>query len=184
MLPKQLKDIQRHQRQPKQVELFLQSDNSLPTLDPCLVPTHITTGPNLSQALPAPQPPTSQTICQSICNKHPSEALLQSQASERDISEAAESGVEWANDTPMNAYTALETTTSTINPLPDPGNFWLPSSYAEAMMHLDIWLGLIEKELSIDTPVVCIDTDAYNFSDLPLINITEIMSISLVTVKS
>ena len=38
-------------------------DNSLPTLDPSLVPTHITTGPNPSQALPAPQPPTSQTIC-------------------------------------------------------------------------------------------------------------------------
>ena len=81
--------------------------------------------------------------------KHPSEALLQSQASERDISEAAESGVEWANDTLMNAYTALETTTSTINPLPDPGNFWLPSSHAEAMMHPDIWLGPIEKELSV-----------------------------------
>ena len=27
MLPKQLKDSQRHQRQPKQVELFLQSDD-------------------------------------------------------------------------------------------------------------------------------------------------------------
>ena len=77
------------------------------------------------------------------------EALLRSQASERDISEAAESGVEWANDAPMNAYMALETTTSMINPLPDSGNFWLPSLYAEAMTHLDIWLGPIEKELSV-----------------------------------
>ena len=49
----------------------------------------------------------------------------------------------------MNAYMALETTTSTINPLPDPGNSWLPSSYAEAMMCPDIWLGPIEKELSV-----------------------------------
>ena len=28
MLPKQLKDSQRHQRQPKQVELFLQSESN------------------------------------------------------------------------------------------------------------------------------------------------------------
>ena len=35
-----------------------------------------------------------------------------------------------------------------------------------------------------DMPVVCIDTGACNFSDLPLINITEIMSILLATVES
>ena len=35
-----------------------------------------------------------------------------------------------------------------------------------------------------DMPVVCIDMGACNFSNLPLINITEIMSISLVTVES
>ena len=37
---------------------------------------------------------------------------------------------------------------------------------------------------SSDTPVVCIDMDACNFSNLPLINITEIVSILLVTIES
>ena len=42
-----------------------------------------------------------------------------------------------------------------------------------------------EKQvLHVDTPVVCIDTDAQNFSNLSLINTTEIMSISLVTIES
>ena len=35
-----------------------------------------------------------------------------------------------------------------------------------------------------DTLVACIDTGACNFSDLPLMNITEIMSISLATIES
>ena len=42
--------------------------------------------------------------------------------------------------------TVLATTTTL---LPDPENFWLPNSYSEAMMHLDIWSGLIEKELKV-----------------------------------
>ena len=37
---------------------------------------------------------------------------------------------------------------------------------------------------AVDMPVACIDTGACNFSNLPLINITEIMSISLATVES
>ena len=39
-------------------------------------------------------------------------------------------------------------------------------------------------DCSSDMPVVCIDMDACNFSDLSLINTTEIMSISLVTIKN
>ena len=42
----------------------------------------------------------------------------------------------------------------------------------------------VEKSETSDMPVVCIDTGACNFSNLPLINITEIMSISLATVES
>ena len=33
--------------------------------------------------------------------------------------------------------------------LPDPENFWLPNSYAEAMTCPDIWTGPIEKELKV-----------------------------------
>ena len=35
-----------------------------------------------------------------------------------------------------------------------------------------------------DMPVVCIDTDAHNFSNLSLINTTEIMFIPLVTIEN
>ena len=51
----------------------------------------------------------------------------------------------------LSAYiesTALETTTNTTS-LPDPENFWLPNSYAEAMTRPDIWTGPIEKELKV-----------------------------------
>ena len=37
----------------------------------------------------------------------------------------------------------------TITTLPEPENFWLPSSYSEAMTHPDIWSGPIEKELKV-----------------------------------
>ena len=85
--------------------------------------------------------------------KHPSEALLRSQVSERDVEEAANSGKEWATDiltasilSTYIASTALETTT---NSLPDPNNVWLPNSYSEAMTQLEIWSGPIEKELKV-----------------------------------
>lgn len=74
------------------------------------------------------------------------------QASEREFEEAVVSGKEWAaNDGVLSTYiksTALKTT-SNFTPLPDPENFWLPNSYAEAMIRLDIWKGPIEKELSV-----------------------------------
>lgn len=54
-------------------------------------------------------------------------------------------GKEWAVD---DAPTALSTTTSTTL-LPDPENFSLPNSYAEAMTRPNIWSGLIEKELRV-----------------------------------
>ena len=82
--------------------------------------------------------------------------MLRSQASERDVEEAARSGKEWATDTPpagiLSAYvtsSALETTMVTVNLLPDPDNVWLPNSYSEAMTRLDIWSGPIEKELKV-----------------------------------
>ena len=78
--------------------------------------------------------------------------MLRSQASERDVEEAANSGKEWANDGAiLSAYiesTALEMTTN-MTSLPDPKNFWLPNSYAEAMTCTDIWTGPIEKELKV-----------------------------------
>ena len=79
---------------------------------------------------------------------------MRSQVSERDIEEAANSGKEWATDMPtgiLSAYitsTALEMITTT-NSLPDPGNFWLPNLYLEAMTQLDIWSGPIAKELKV-----------------------------------
>jgi hypothetical protein len=76
--------------------------------------------------------------------RHPSKALLRSQAYKRNVEDTANSGKEWAtNDTPigvLSAYIdsiALETTL-TLVPLPDPENFWLPNSYSKAMSRLDI----------------------------------------------
>jgi hypothetical protein len=81
--------------------------------------------------------------------------LLQSQASEREVGEAADEGKEWAtDDVPsgiQSAYiesTALATTIA-ANSLPDPENFWLPNSYSEAMTRSDIWSGPIDKELGV-----------------------------------
>ena len=82
--------------------------------------------------------------------------MLRSQASERDVEEAARSGKEWVTDTPpasiLSAYvtsSALEMTMVTVNSLPDPDNVWLPNSYLEAMTRPDIWSGPIEKELKV-----------------------------------
>jgi hypothetical protein len=79
---------------------------------------------------------------------------LRSQASERDVKEAASSGKKWAtNDASacsgiLGAYiesTAFTTTTILL----DPSNFWLPNSYSEAMTRPDMWSGPIEKELKV-----------------------------------
>ena len=129
------------------------TDNTTqPVPDSGLVPAHVTTESTPPQPVlpvPVPQP---QVIRRSTRVKNPSEALLRSQASERDVEEAANSGKEWANNSAiLSAYiesTALETTTNTTS-LPDPENFWLPNSYAEAMTRPDIWTGPIEKELKV-----------------------------------
>jgi hypothetical protein len=69
--------------------------------------------------------------------KHPSKALLRSQASERDINDAAGLERDWATANTLSGIlstyvnsTAFETITTQ---LPEPENFWLPNSYSEAM---------------------------------------------------
>jgi hypothetical protein len=135
--------------------VVLQPTDNAPIPDAGLVPAHITTEstpPQPVQSVPVPNP---QVTRRSARVKHPSEALLRSQASERDVEEAASLGKEWAtNDATtgiLSAYiesTALETTTNTTS-FPDPENFWLPNSYAEAMTCPDIWAEPIEKELRV-----------------------------------
>jgi hypothetical protein len=109
-------------------------NNAQPTPDvqSDLVPSHTTaTTPQLVQTF---QPiPVIQNPRRSTRIKYPSENLLRSQASERDVEEAASSGKEWAtNDASacsgiLSAYIESTAFTTTAN-LPDPSNFWLPNS--------------------------------------------------------
>jgi hypothetical protein len=128
-----------------------------PTPELGLIPAHTTTttGPPLPQSILLAPEPIPQNTRWSTHVRHPSEALLKSQASERNVEDTANSGKEWAtNDTPtgvLSAYIdsiALETTSTSV-PLPDPENFWLPNSYSEAMSRPNIWSGPIKKELSV-----------------------------------
>jgi hypothetical protein len=92
---------------------------------------------------------------------------LRSQALERNVKEAASSGKKWAtNNTSagsgiLSAYIESTAFTTTTN-LPDPSNFWLPNSYSEVMMHLDMWSGPIEKELKVMR-----DSNVWEEIDLP-----------------
>ena len=111
--------------------------------------------PTTPHPVPTSQPvPVTQNPQWSTHTKYPSENLLRSQASERDIEKAASSGKEWAtNNVPTSAGTLsayIESTAfATTTNLPDPSNYWLPNSYSEAMTRPDMWLGLIEKELKV-----------------------------------
>jgi hypothetical protein len=97
------------------------------TSGPGLVPAHATTThSNPVPVLLAPQP-VIQGIRKSTCIRHPLEALIRSQASERDIDEAAGLGNEWAtDDTAMSAYIrSMVFVTTAPTSLPDPGNYLL-----------------------------------------------------------
>ena len=101
--------------------------------------------PAITEANPhtATQP---QALCRSIRNIQPTNAILQSQASEADVACAQEAGKDWATDftapTGINSVQALHTTA-----LPDPDNHWLLNSYDEAMTQPDLWEEPIEKEM-------------------------------------
>jgi hypothetical protein len=116
-----------------------------------LIPTHTTTKPASQQ--PVTQDPEPVPIWWLMGVKHPSKALLRSQASERDINDAAGLERDWATANTLSGIlstyvnsTAFETITTQ---LPEPENFWLPNSYSEAMSWPDIWSGPIEKELKV-----------------------------------
>ena len=62
--------------------------------------------------------------------------------------------MDWAMDmeTPTgtnNAKIFQTTVDPPVSELPDPQNYWLPNSYAEAMTHPDIWAEPISKELMV-----------------------------------
>jgi Reverse transcriptase (RNA-dependent DNA polymerase) len=90
-------------------------------------------------------------VLRSAQAKHPSEALVRSEASERDIEEVAQLGKEWATNNTAGVQSAFveSIATTTTSSLPDPENFSLPNLYSEAMTCPDIWSGPIEKELQV-----------------------------------
>ena len=62
--------------------------------------------------------------------------------------------MDWATDvetpTGVNSAKVFHTTTNApMSKLPDPLNYWLPDSYADAMSHPDIYAELISKELNV-----------------------------------
>jgi len=110
------------------------------------------TDPRAPTTIPAIAPP-APAPCRSLCNQIPTQAIFDSQASERAIEDARQARKDWAADettpTGINSVKALHTATNTPpSDLPDPLNYWLPNSYDEVMTRSDIWGGPITKELA------------------------------------
>ena len=131
--------------------IILQPTDKQPVPNNGLVPAVLPINPTGIHIQKLATQPITQTIRRSTHTKQPTEALLKSEASEREVEEAAELGKEWATDDPagvQSAYVQSMATTAVMS-LPDPENFSLPNSYAEAMVRPYIWSGPIEKELKV-----------------------------------
>ena len=115
-----------------------------PTMTP-MTPEYTTIHPTKS---------SDPLTCCSTCTQVITQAAIDSQDSEHTIEEARKSGMDWATDmetpTGVNSTKVFHTTTDApMSKLPDPLNYWLPDSYADAMSCPDIWAELISKELNV-----------------------------------
>lgn len=111
-----------------------------------------------------PLTPVKPVLCCSTQAPKPSTAIVNSIASKQAIADACMMGEDWATNStaptevcyvslPGILHDASDNTpalyATTVEPLLDPLNHWLPSLYTEAMTHPDIWRGPIEKELEV-----------------------------------
>jgi hypothetical protein len=114
------------------------------------VPTHTAPDTDASDVSTIYSPQTQPDIPRrSTRSRVPSQALLRSQESNKDVEAAAREGRDWAtNNTVPEVFNAF-VKSSIPATLPEPDNFWLPDSYTEAMSRPDIWQGPIDKELNV-----------------------------------